>query len=146
MVMGLIGGSLTGPLIFILPPLFYTKLNQLEEIHDEMIEQIENNCEFNDELLDYEMGQTKSYGSIPQIRFETRRRGEFCGGGLCGRFIFGIYDFMHFICSDCIISIFVVGFGIGATIVSTYTNLFDLSQLVQWSPCLSNQTFNFLKI
>lgn len=145
MVMGLIGGSLTGPLIFILPPLFYTKINQLEDIHDEIIQQIENNYDFNNELLEYEMGKSKSYGSIPQILIVERQRREYCGGGMCGQFILGIVDFLRFICSDCIISIFVVGFGIGATFVSTYMNLFDLSQIVQWSPCLSNQTFNFLK-
>lgn len=34
-VMGLIGGTLTGPLIFILPPLFYTKIVNLEKMYDE---------------------------------------------------------------------------------------------------------------
>ncbi|KAJ6637899.1 hypothetical protein Bhyg_10630 [Pseudolycoriella hygida] len=34
LVMGIIGGTLTGPLMFVLPPLLYTKILKMEQIHD----------------------------------------------------------------------------------------------------------------
>lgn len=114
----------------------------MEELHDEIIRQIENNIDSDREMIEYETG---NYGAIPETHIANRSRNEMCGDGLCGSFILGIINIFRFVCSDYIISILVVTFGISATCVTTYMNLFDLTQIIQWSPCLSNQTFNFLK-
>lgn len=118
--MGVIGGSLTGPLIFILPPLFYNKIVKLEKIHDLEIEWLKNSST-----------STTIYGSLENDVSNTDRGMK-------------ITKILKCFCTDWCISIFVIYFGLAATLTSTYFNLFNISTFEDfWSPCLYNTSFSF---
>ncbi|KAL1374824.1 hypothetical protein pipiens_020399, partial [Culex pipiens pipiens] len=114
--MGIIGGTLTGPLIFILPPLFYQKMTKLEQIYYQEMGRIQSRNAAGDD--DDPLIPPSPYGAI-----ERRERTSSMDG-------------------DCILSIVVIGFGIGATLVSTYYNLFDVKGIgtMFWKSCATNIT------
>lgn len=116
--MGVIGGSLTGPLIFILPPLFYNKIVKLEKMHDLEIEWLKSSS----------ASTSTIYGSLER-NSDSRLK---------------IPKFLKYISTDWCISICVIYFGLAATITSTYFNVFNISTFENfWSPCLYNTSFNF---
>ncbi|CAG9806548.1 unnamed protein product [Chironomus riparius] len=123
LVMGVIGGTLTGPLIFILPPLFYTKLLQLEKIHDEemrilMLEEYMND---EDPLI-----KLPKYGAIAEFHSTSDE-------SLASRCQEGIMKLLR---SECTLSIVVIVFGILATLTSTFFNMKDFQNFSFWSPCI----------
>lgn len=134
LVMGIIGGTLTGPLIFILPPMFYRRLIGMEKDFDEN-NQRETNvlmmANSYENLLDHkstDIPQKNDYGTFIQQSTKFIRRQNFL---LC----FG---------SDSFICISVIIFGIVATIVSTYFNLMTASSFADFrSPCIQNISFSF---
>lgn len=138
-VMGLIGGTLTGPLIFILPPLFYTKILKMErefELKERNVEDsIDENLVFDKVERDIKQ-KYKGYGAIlkviPEVTF-TESENRNCFKHTC-KIIFNILK------SDCLLSISVILFGLIATFTSTYFNVFDgLDNFDQiWSPCILN--------
>lgn len=112
--MGVIGGSLTGPLIFILPPLFYNKIIKLEKIHDLEIDWLKRSS------------SSTTYGSLESNVTKDNK-------------------ILKCISTDWCISIFVIYFGLAATLTSTYFNLFNISTFEDfWSPCLYNTSFSFI--
>uniref|UniRef100_A0A182W2W7 Amidase domain-containing protein n=1 Tax=Anopheles minimus TaxID=112268 RepID=A0A182W2W7_9DIPT len=146
LVMGIIGGTLTGPLIFILPPLFYQRMLELEKIYSQELKRSyssESSQVSDDHLEDSDIetiGNSRRswYGSIGSqgsalsmakirdnvtkwVDLLTVRSKQLC-------------QFMY---SDCILAGSVIVFGIAATLASTYYNMFDIRETQLWFSCLS---------
>lgn len=134
LVMGIIGGTLTGPMIFILPPLFYRKLIRMERDFDEKNERIGTlpdlgsltvtNFSDDDENLlnNYDFDRTAdSYGTFTK---QTNPLAAHSNWPFC-------------LCNDSHLCISVVIFGLIVTITSTYFNLMTAPNLVEFrSPCI----------
>lgn len=140
-VMGLVGGTLTGPLIFILPPLFYTKILKMEREFDEKLkerkveESVDENLVF--EKVEKEVRKKyKGYGAllevIPEVNFRENEKENY--------FKQTCLIILNILKSDCLLSFAVIVFGLIATFTSTYFNVFDgLDNFDQiWSPCILN--------
>lgn len=144
-VMGLIGGTLTGPLIFILPPMFYTKMLQLEREHDEAEARSTTHDDESFRLLREQQTRRKlrGYGAL----LDTIPPGvEFKGGSSAQYFKHTVAIIWNVIRSDCILSLAVILFGLVATFTSTYYNIFDgLDNFDDmWSPCIVNISKSFI--
>lgn len=132
LVMGVIGGTLTGPLIFILPPLFYTKMLHLERKHDKRSlnrELSETNLNETDLLL-----KTTNYGTLQSPKHEPR--------------VQAMETYLHkgwrILNSECLLSVIVITFGVVATLTSTFSNILDIKSLNQfWSPCIQNISLSY---
>lgn len=147
-VMGVIGGTLTGPLIFIFPPLFYQKIVKMEKIFDDneitkvygtlMMDQEEPNMA-DDKVI---MMSTKYYGTF--VKNDTvLRQSRTSMGYCCERSL----EMLRYLGSDHLISISVIVFGLIATVASTYFNLFNVTTLKDfWSPCIHNITYHFREL
>lgn len=134
LIMGIIGGTLTGPLIFILPPLFYTKMLELEKRFDERNEsptdQILKNFQSTPDDDTQLLFQT-SYGTMESIPEKPPTPGPLC----------------RFWKSECLLAGTVILFGLFATFSSTYYNIFDLKSFDQfWSPCIRNISLSYTLI
>lgn len=127
-VMSLIGGTLTGPLIFILPPLFYTKILRMQK-ENEATRTREK--EMNPMTIEGKV--RRSYGTlsnlIPELRIIEDK-------SCCEKF----YWIMSAMRSDCVLSSAVIVFGLAATFTSTYFNIIDgLDNFDDlWAPCILN--------
>lgn len=133
LVMGIIGGTLTGPMIFILPPLFYRKLIRMERDFDERNERFHfdmdsltatNFSNDNENISNYHdyRRTADSYGTfIKQYKpFAVQSNWPFC------------------LCNDSIICVSVVIFGLIVTITSTYFNLMTVPDFDEFrSPCIN---------
>lgn len=135
MVMGIIGGTLTGPIIFILPPLFYHRLIRMERDFDERNERktlsrltITNSDDDMLNNLDSHQ-QNDNYGTFAKQPNQYTTRPECL---LC-------------FCNDSSICVSVIIFGIGVTITSTYFNFMTiLSNFDEFrSPCIQNISASF---
>lgn len=130
LVMGVIGGTLTGPLIFILPPLFYTKMLQLEKIHDD-----ETISLMSDYITDTDMLiKSPNYGAVrptPQAQRGSRYSFEI------------ITKIVRLAKSECTLSTVVICFGVCATLASTYYNVIDFKGIQLWSPCIQNISLSY---
>uniref|UniRef100_A0A182PA47 Amidase domain-containing protein n=1 Tax=Anopheles epiroticus TaxID=199890 RepID=A0A182PA47_9DIPT len=146
LVMGIIGGTLTGPLIFILPPLFYQRMLELEKIYSQELKRsysTESSQVSEDPLEDSDietLGDTRRswYGSIGsqasslsmvKVRTTVKKWIELLG--------VRCKELCHFMYSDCILAGSVIVFGIAATLASTYYNMFDARETQRWFSCLS---------
>jgi solute carrier family 32 (vesicular inhibitory amino acid transporter) len=123
---------LTGPLIFILPPLFYTKMLQLEKHHDKrMLEEALSEADLNDTEM---LLSTSRYGTIPSPKREIYEN-EIV------KLIKKIWKLLH---SECMLASVVIVFGIAATFTSTFYNVKDINSLSQfWSPCIQNISLSY---
>lgn len=148
-VMGIIGGTLTGPLIFIFPPLFYQKIVKMEKIFDDN----EITKEYGTLMMDSEDGNTLSDDKVVVI--STKYYGTFvknktilhksrtCLGRCCEQSL----EICRFFYNDHFLSMAVIAFGVIATIASTYFNLFNVTTLKDfWSPCIHNITYHFREL
>lgn len=130
-VMGIIGGTLTGPLIFILPPLFYHRLIRMEKKFDEehhqeadsnkmMIDNIEEHVESDDTI---NLQSKNGYGTFahdPNTSIGGRK-------------------YLLCFANHSIICIAVIVFGVFATITSTYFNVMNVASVTDFrSPCIQN--------
>nr|XP_040224133.2 uncharacterized protein LOC120950287 [Anopheles coluzzii] len=146
LVMGIIGGTLTGPLIFILPPLFYQRMLELEKLYSQELKRsysTESSQVSEDPLDDSDtdtLGETRRtwYGSIgsndssmsmAMVR-DTARKWVASLSVRCK-------ELCRFMYSDCILAGSVIVFGIAATLASTYYNMFDARDTQRWFSCLS---------
>lgn len=124
---GVIGGTLTGPLIFILPPLFYTRMRQLER--KSKIKLIEENEEMIMNDTDLLLRNMSNYGSIDIPDSEDHRK--------------QLQLSLSKNTLERLIALFVIVFGITATFTSTYYNIIDIKGLKEfWSPCIQNITLS----
>ncbi|XP_055618649.1 proton-coupled amino acid transporter 3 [Toxorhynchites rutilus septentrionalis] len=138
-VMGTIGGTLTGPLIFILPPLLYQKMIKMEAIYYQEMGQLQSrdaaNCDSQELLFQGTYGSIGSsisvYSRPPKLHRLKRWTLIFCERWK---------QFVQFMYSDCILSVAVITFGIAATLVSTYYNMFDVKTIGKqfWGTCIGN--------
>lgn len=141
-VMGIIGGTLTGPLIFILPPMFYHRLIRMEKVFDDNQQRESNTLMMaaNDDNEDinllnnaradklHENPTKNGYGTFisQSTKFIRRQNVSLCYSG------------------DAFICISVIIFGIIVTISSTYFNLMTASSFTDFmSPCIQNISFSF---
>lgn len=131
LIMGIIGGTLTGPLIFILPPLFYTKMLQIE--HETERNLIRNEMSTHD-LSDTELLlKTTNYGTH---RILTQKNDD--------HIVSYTQKFWKILKSECMLSVIVIIFGICATLTSTLMNILDIKSLNQfWSPCIQNISLSY---
>lgn len=130
--MGVIGGTLTGPLVFILPPLFYTKMLQLERKYDEsLIDREVSETDLNDTDL---LLKTTNYGTIPSAKYESNDHNT----KTC------LQKGWSVLRSECLLSFIVIVFGVTATLTSTFYNILDIKSLNQfWSPCIQNISLSY---
>lgn len=129
MFQGVIGGTLTGPLIFILPPLFYTKMLQLEKRHDKRMLEEESVGDLNDTEM---LLSNSRYGTIPSPKREVI--------GAKSR----LQKSWKLLRSECMLASVVIVFGIAATFTSTFYNVLDIKGLNQfWSPCIQNISLSY---
>lgn len=149
LVMGIIGGTLTGPLIFILPPLFYHRLIRMERHFDERNEHNDtlnplNGTNFGDDeniLNDLDDQQQQQHD---QQRRHTDNYGTFTK--LPQRFI-SQSSWLFCFCNESLVCISVVFFGIIVTITSTYFNLLTASNFDEFrSPCIQNISLSFAEL
>lgn len=129
----MIGGTLTGPLIFILPPLFYTKMLQMEKRFDRRnFASASYETDLNDtELL---LKQPTQYGTIPSPKHESK-------DGFIMNVLKKIWSALR---SEYLLSLTVIIFGVAATFTSTFYNILDIKSLNQfWSPCIQNISLSY---
>ncbi|ETN65440.1 vesicular inhibitory amino acid transporter [Anopheles darlingi] len=156
LVMGIIGGTLTGPLIFILPPLFYQRMLELERLYSQELKRsystgssefstsedmrrISSSTGFDEDeqkLLHSE--RTAWYGSIGSIGSSSLAKLRTSVGDCVSWLGVHVRRLYHLMYSDCILAGAVIMFGIGATLASTYYNLFDVRESQLWFSCLSS--------
>lgn len=119
LVMSMIGSTLTGPLMFILPPLFYGKLLKLkkqmyiqdidQESNDETLSCYDDSHYFEEKFLEYEDHLVIPFEKI-----------------------------------DIFLAFLIICFGIVITFIATYYNWMNVIQYAQFKPsCLINATTNF---
>lgn len=129
-IMGLIGGTLTGPLIFIFPSLFYLKILKMEKQFNECIQLVrEESPSRNGEInintpFSVEFRDTKIETIQMQNTFEKFK------------------NYCNSIFKECIFSSFFIVFGLTATIASTYYSLLKISEILNFNlPCSENTTY-----
>ena len=132
-LMDIVGGTITGPLVFILPPLLYRRMVQLERYH----QRIATEAAYGSLPLD--LNYEPFVGTPPHLESNSRLTLsallEVC-------WLRTIYTFNRLQC-DLSCSMAVLIFGILATFFSTYLNLFQLSELFRNnSPCFNNFTIS----
>ncbi|XP_013115946.1 uncharacterized protein LOC106093442 [Stomoxys calcitrans] len=130
-LMDIVGGTITGPLVFILPPLLYRRMVHLERYH----QRIATEAAYGSLPLDLNYQPVE--GPPPNLDRSTRltlaAMVEIC-------WLRTVYAFNRLQC-DLSLSMGVLIFGILATFFSTYLNLFQLTELFQNnSPCFGNLT------
>lgn len=137
-VMGVIGGTLTGPLIFILPPLFHTRMLKLEKEFNERDPQEGTSKQYPESLGDLEEASlNSSYGAISYEKYKIPKRTAL---GILWR---NLVNWMRFLYSDCVLTIIVVGFGLTATFTSTFYSMPSLKEIVLGGSCINNITKQF---
>ena len=144
LVMGVIGGSLTGPLIFILPPLFYAKICKMEKNHDlqlalEKQRRILTTEDDDDDTVNEDEIPLGGYGTFYRTANIHNPISSNCFERCCGKF-----NICKLLISDCVLSLFVILFGIAATLTSTYYSILHVANLKEfWSPCINNISYSF---
>lgn len=136
-----ISGTLTGPLMFILPPILYTKMLKMEQTYDnELIKRIiaSTSALDDDSEEDYSLRQRR-YGTFRAQKMAAVPSKCYTKFGLT------ICKVIHFLYSDYVLSSAVILFGTLATIASTYFNLFNVKSVKEfWSPCIYNISYSFI--
>lgn len=127
-VMGVIGGTLTGPLIFILPPLFHTRIIKLEAEFDRL----------QPPVFEADLSTTLvAYGSMSYEKYRDPEASSHWRSGWRQ-----IRRYMRMLYSDCFLSLIVVGFGLTATFASTFYSILTLKDVMLWGSCIGNITSN----
>lgn len=139
--MGIIGGTLSGPLIFILPPLFYRRLLQMERDFDERNErEIQNSMTVTSFSDDDIFGNTNNNIDNDQRR-HTDDYGTFAKSTKPNNIR---SKWLNCFNNDSIICVSVIVFGLIVTITSTYFNLMTISSVDDFrSPCIQNISLSF---
>lgn len=122
---------MTGPLIFILPPLFYTKMLRMERKLDKRNNELAL-AEANLNDTEFLLKSFNGYGTIEPSRSDhTNFQSTMRKGWLIVR-------------SEYFLAFLVIFFGIAATFTSTICNILDVKDLKQfWSPCIQNISLSY---
>lgn len=169
LVMGVIGGTLTGPLVFVLPPLFYAKICRLEVAFDAEVARIRRDrttLDDDDGSASAASARTSDGGGVngnddddddafAESRMATMRYGTFrrtaaatsgrrAAGGRIGQLVRRIWQTL---CGDIALAVAVIVFGLTATVASTYFSALHVQSLREfWSPCIHNITYSFASL
>lgn len=145
LVMGIIGGTLTGPMIFILPPLFYRRLIRMERDFDENNDASGSSNSLSvthfrdDEKLindpnepssshHHHSHNADSYGTFTKQPKPFTWRSKW----------------LVFLYNESLLCVSVIIFGLIVTITSTYFNLLTASDFDEfYSPCIQNFSLSF---
>lgn len=134
-------GTLTGPLMFVLPPLLYTKILKMEQTYDnDLLKRIiaRTSALDDDSEEDFTLNQRR-YGTFRAQKNSVPRK-------CCTTFWTSVCKLFHLLYSDYVLSFAVVIFGVLATMASTYFNLFNVSSLAEFSsPCIYNISYSFMQ-
>lgn len=123
LVMSIIGGSLTGPIVFILPPMLYVKMLLLKQEHEKRL-QLESviNAELKDESEDLQ-NETISIQQNIDEQFSFRQ---------CVRYVTNDRTQKVLCCLT-------ATFGVCSMILTTYVNVINTVQYANFSrPCIYN--------
>lgn len=131
-VMSLIGGTLTAPLVFILPPLFYLKMIHLKSLHLQNVSFQQANHYMYHTDTDIVLIDACRYNCVrytSQVHVAKKD------------FFMKDKKFINLISYELIIIIIVVTFGIILMVTTTYFNVIDTIQYATFSPpCIYNIT------
>uniref|UniRef100_W8BPZ0 Vesicular inhibitory amino acid transporter n=1 Tax=Ceratitis capitata TaxID=7213 RepID=W8BPZ0_CERCA len=139
-LMDIVGGTIVAPLVFILPPLLYRRISQMERCHQRIATE-------------------SSYGSIPLdlnyepvhsdmeqlLMLEQQQRSgvPFSWRLRLRKYWLNVAKCWHRLKCDLTLSLTVMLFGVLATIISTYLNIFNIADLFQFkATCFFNMTGN----
>lgn len=142
-LMDIVGGTIIAPLVFILPPLLYRRICQMERTRQRVATE-------------------SSYGSIPlDLNFEPvhpdmeqllmleqqQRRGVTLSWGLwLHKYWLHISKYWRRLKCDLTLSLSVMVFGAAATVISTYLNIFSITDLFRYeATCFFNMTTDIVK-
>lgn len=125
-LMDVVGGTITGPLVFILPPLLYRRIRRMELVHQRIAAEASYGSLPLD--LNYDPVELEMEPLLVTTRPHTPR-------GLWLRFV----RLLHRLHCDVSCTMAVLIFGLLATFLATYLNLFTIGDLFKNnSPCLGN--------
>ncbi|KAG6449353.1 hypothetical protein O3G_MSEX005980 [Manduca sexta] len=148
LVMGLVGSTLTGPLMFIFPPLIFLRLCYIKSVKDANVDlsnRLKNGVKPNGIANGVQNGRQRwplikesletKYNTFTSTYVEIHPRK---------------YDGYSIKWYDVLLALIVMSMGIGATIVATYSSWSDTIAYAEFSPpCLINATIaarSFLRI
>ncbi|XP_068157165.1 uncharacterized protein mah [Drosophila tropicalis] len=130
-LMDVVGGTITGPLVFILPPLLYRRIRQMERVHQRIAAEASYGSMPLD--LNYDPVELEMEPLLVASQPHTPR-------GCWLR----LMRLLHRLECDVSCTMAVLIFGLLATFLSTYLNLFTITDLfTNNSPCLTNLTKHF---
>lgn len=156
LIMGLIGGTLTGPLIFILPPLFYSKIIRMEQKHDRdvrqqrsrriLMEYSMNDDDDDDDSSSCSDGDVTEETLIAQYgTFQDRPSERASKTSSDYEMLYRWANAIRIKCSEYFLLFFVILFGLTATFAATYFSVKHVKDLQEfWSPCLHNISYSFI--
>ncbi|XP_066138589.1 uncharacterized protein mah [Euwallacea fornicatus] len=127
LVMSLIGGTLTGPLVFILPPIFYMRISYMHRSFSQKLQRQEfSNAILNSHEEEYPRNLVKYYDQRFREELENQR-----------------WDWLAWVCNkkiELLLCGAIILFSFVATLVTTYLNLTDaiLSYSNFSKPCIYN--------
>lgn len=161
--MGIIGGTLTGPMIFILPPLFYRRLIRMERDFDEQHERETFNRQLKFATSDDDMFNSNHEKQQLQRRNNNHSHHHLYSGDISsssnivdsyGTFekqpnsLIPRQECLLCFCNDSLICTSVIVFGLIVTITSTYFNMMTISSNFDdfRSPCIQNISASFSEL
>lgn len=155
--MGIIGGTLTGPMIFILPPLFYRRLIRMERDFDEQHERETFNRQLTIATSDDDIFNSDREQQQLQRRNNKHNHHYSGGGGIVDSYgtfekqpnrLMPRQECLLCFCNDSLICVSVIVFGLIVTITSTYFNVMTISSNFDdfRSPCIQNISASFAEL
>ncbi|ALC46444.1 CG13646 [Drosophila busckii] len=127
-LMDVVGGTITGPLVFILPPLLYRRIRRMERVHQRIAAEASYGSLPLD--LNYDPIELEMEPLLVESKSHTPRG---CWLRLLRQ--------LHRLECDLSCTMGVLIFGLLATFLATYLNLFTIAELFKnHSPCLGNGT------
>ncbi|KAL9871287.1 solute carrier family member mahogany isoform 1-T2 [Glossina fuscipes fuscipes] len=130
-LMDIVGGTITGPLVFIMPTLFYRRLVRMESSHHRTVTEASYGSIALD--LNYNPIEDLSPQSLLDENLKTQSILRICWQQ-------AVYTFVRLQC-DLSLSVMILFLGALVTFFATYLNIFELSTLFHNnSPCFGNFT------
>uniref|UniRef100_A0A1A9ZDT4 Amino acid transporter transmembrane domain-containing protein n=1 Tax=Glossina pallidipes TaxID=7398 RepID=A0A1A9ZDT4_GLOPL len=130
-LMDIVGGTITGPLVFIMPTLFYRRLVRMEYAHQRTVTE----ASYGSIALDLNYNPIEDLS--PQLLLDENLKTQSILR-VCWQQ--AVYTFVRLQC-DLSLSVMILFFGALVTFFATYLNIFELSTLFHNnSPCFGNFT------
>lgn len=133
-VMGVVGGTIAGPLIFIIPPLLYRRIRQMEKCHRRVMAE----ARYGSMPLDLNFVADTDLEMEQLIPQPNAASNNISNLKKCWHKTKLMFKYLQCQLSFSLIALI---FGISATFFSTYLNIFKISDLFRnGSPCFGNLT------